>query len=62
MLGTEEGMDGVIKKYKRLHELVLQAVKYRNKNGSVKHLFSRSFFLSDSQTKLNIAIKSEIRK
>lgn len=39
MLGAEEGMDGVIKKCKRLHELALQAVKCGNKNGIVKHIF-----------------------
>lgn len=45
MLGTEEGKAGVIKKVKRLHELALQDVKYRNKDGTVQHVFSRSFVL-----------------
>lgn len=32
-------MRGVIKNYKGLHELVLQTVKDRNKDGSIKHFF-----------------------
>lgn len=32
-------MRGVIKNYKGLHELVLQTVKDRNKDGSIKRWF-----------------------